>query len=91
MFHFFNLGYYTFNRTNQRELQKQQIETMLSTSTWGAALPHSQQGKTESDPYKFGKYEKISHGKVDQKVKLLSHLYSQLFLFLLSSLILTLL
>ncbi|KAL2307672.1 hypothetical protein Nmel_000646 [Mimus melanotis] len=40
---FFNLGHYTFNRTNQRELQKQQIEAKFFTSTWGAALPHSQQ------------------------------------------------
>lgn len=60
---------------------------MLSTSTWGAALPHSQQGKTASDPYKFGKCEKISHGKLDQKIKLLSHLYSQQFLSFLSCLL----
>lgn len=63
---------------------------MLSTSTWGAAFPHSQQGKTSSDPYKFGKYEKICHGKLDQKIKLVSYLYSQQFL-VLSSLILILL
>lgn len=45
-FFLFILGNYAFNWTDQRELQKQQIETVPSTNTWWAALPHSQQGKT---------------------------------------------
>lgn len=45
-FIFFILGNDAFNWTHQRELQKQQIETMPSATTWWASLPHSQQGKT---------------------------------------------